>query len=232
KKNIPVPKVINTGRLDNNSFLLLEFIDNNPSNHNGYGQLGEIIGSMHQNHHFLNLFGFSHDFKGGVIEFSNNWTSSWKHLFVKNRLDKLCSEIYKYRLFSYSDVLLYEDVRRVILKTLSYHKSQPSLLHGDLWKGNLLFSNNKPILCDPVCLYGDREFDLGYTLALGKFPIEFYQEYNKVYPLSIGYEKRIEFYKLYVFMVHLFAVGFEFYNKVKYTMYNILNKHGADFLQE
>ena len=46
-----------------------------------------------------------------------------------------------------------------MLKSLYYHQSSPSLLHGDLWKGNILFQKNgDPILCDPVCLYGDREF--------------------------------------------------------------------------
>lgn len=106
-------------------------------------------------------------------------------LFIKSRMDKLCSEIYKKRLFSISDLLLYEDIRKIMLKSLYYHQSSPSLLHGDLWKGNILFKNGDPILCDPVCLYGDREFDIGYTLALEKFPLDFYQEYNNIYPLCV-----------------------------------------------
>lgn len=70
---------------------------------------------MHKNINSLNLFGFSHNFNGGTIEFTNKWTSSWGDLFIKSRMDKLCSEIYKKRLFSISDLLLYEDIRKMVL---------------------------------------------------------------------------------------------------------------------
>lgn len=32
-------------------------------------------------------------------------------------------------------------------------------------------------------------------------------------------------------MIHLFAIGTDFYDKVKDTMYNILNNYGVDFIK-
>ncbi|HAR4953648.1 TPA: fructosamine kinase family protein [Staphylococcus aureus] len=142
-KNIPVPQIINKGELDNNSFLLLEFIENGHAYPESYRKLGKIVANMHKNINSLNLFGFSHNFNGGTIEFTNKWTSSWGDLFIKSRMDKLCSEIYKKRLFSISDLLLYEDIRKIMLKSLYYHQSSPSLLHGDLWKGNMVLLQSK-----------------------------------------------------------------------------------------
>jgi protein-ribulosamine 3-kinase len=38
---------------------------------------------------------------------------------------------------------------------------KPVLLHGDMWHGNVSIDNqtNKPMLYDPGCLYGHREYE-------------------------------------------------------------------------
>lgn len=48
-KNIPVPQIINKGELDNNSFLLLEFIENGHAYPESYRKLGKIVANMHKN---------------------------------------------------------------------------------------------------------------------------------------------------------------------------------------
>lgn len=62
-------------------------------------------------------------------------------------------------------------------------------------------------LFDPAPLYGDREFDIGITTVFGGFTSEFYDAYNKHYPLAKGASYRLEFYRLYLLMVHLLKFG-------------------------
>ncbi len=47
-QNIPVPQIINKGELDNNSFLLLEFIENGHAYPESYRKLGKIVANMHK----------------------------------------------------------------------------------------------------------------------------------------------------------------------------------------
>lgn len=113
----------------------------------------------------------------------------------------------------------------VISEELNNHSSEPSLLHGDLWSGNYMFlDDGRPALFDPSPLYGDREFDHGATTAFGGFGQEFYEAYNDVYPLDAGAELRVEFYKLYLLLVHLVKFGDVYLGSVNSTMKQILSK--------
>ena len=126
-------------------------------------------------------------------------------------------------LWSEDDATQYESVRAVIMEALEQHQSKPSLLHGDLWGGNYMFlTDGSPALFDPAPLYGDREFDLGITTVFGGFTDAFYDEYDKHYPLSEGATKRLEFYRLYLLMVHLVKFGDMYAGSVKRSMKQIL----------
>ena len=57
----------------------------------------------------------------------------------------------------------------------------------------IICSDGSPALFDPAPFYGDREFDLGITTVFGGFTREFYDEYEKHYPLGKGSRKRLDF---------------------------------------
>lgn len=87
----------------------------------------------------------------------------------------------------------------------------PSLLHGDLWSGNVgATAERQPILVDPACWYGHAEFDLALSHLFGRFGPPFYEAYFEVLPRAPGYEERQEVYLLY-------------------HMLNQANLHGAGF---
>src|SRR5690242_12888330 len=68
-------------------------------------------------------------------------------------------------------------------KFFKNHKPAPSLLHGDLWNGNVGFTADGPVIFDPAVYYGDREADLAMTELFGGFPAEFYGAYSALLPL-------------------------------------------------
>ena len=52
----------------------------------------------------------------------------------------------------------------------------PSLIHGDLWSGNIGTDiHNKPRLFDPSLYYGDYEADIAMTELFGGFDQKFYE---------------------------------------------------------
>ena len=84
----------------------------------------------------------------------------------------------------------------------------PSLLHGDLWRGNAGFDlSGNPVLYDPAVYYGDRETDLAMTELFGGFPKDFYSAYDEAFPLDPGYARRRPLYNLYHVLNHCNMFG-------------------------
>ncbi|EEJ71840.1 fructosamine kinase family protein [Lactobacillus ultunensis] len=102
------------------------------------------------------------------------------------------------------------ELGKMVAKFSDYYaknKVEPSLCHGDLWWGNVMFANNQPYLIDPDAVYADREFDLAMTTVFGGFNEEFYVAYDKTYPLKSGFEKRLNWYRFYYLCMHLDLFG-------------------------
>ena len=83
-----------------------------------------------------------------------------------------------------------------------------SLLHGDLWGGNVAFDERgRPVIFDPATYFGDRETDLAMTELFGGLGSDFYQAYRATWPLDAGYERRRDLYQLYHILNHLNLFG-------------------------
>jgi fructosamine-3-kinase len=83
-----------------------------------------------------------------------------------------------------------------------------SLLHGDLWSGNVAADETgAPIIFDPAPYYGHREADLAMTRMFGGFTEGFYEAYAEAYPLVDGWRGRLDFYMLYHVLNHLVLFG-------------------------
>ena len=85
----------------------------------------------------------------------------------------------------------------------------PSLLHGDLWSGNVLaVAGGEPALIDPAPYDGHREVDLAMSELFGGFDADFYAAYQRGWPLQPGYhELRRDVYQLYYLLVHVNLFG-------------------------
>ncbi|MDM7864455.1 fructosamine kinase family protein [Staphylococcus borealis] len=218
---ITAPRVINSGEINGDAFLILSYLDEGTSG--SQRELGQLVAKMHSQQQQDGQFGFDLPYEGGDISFDNSWSESWVEIFVERRMDHLRDELMRKGLWNAEDNKVYEQVRTVMVNELEDHHSKPSLLHGDLWGGNYMFlTDGRPALFDPAPFYGDREFDLGITTVFGGFTQAFYDEYEKHYPLGKGARKRLEFYRLYLFMVHLLKFGGMYASSVNRSMDEIL----------
>lgn len=221
--HINAPRVIDSGEIHGDAYLLLTFLQEGVTG--SQRELGQLVAKMHSQQQQDQKFGFDLPYEGGNISFDNSWTNEWVTLFVEHRLDHLKDELYYQGLWTDEDVRRYNQVRAVIVDKLEQHNSKASLLHGDLWAGNFMFlEDGTPALFDPAPLYGDREFDIGITTVFGGFTQAFYDEYNQHYPLAHGAETRIEFYRLYLLMVHLLKFGSMYDHSVNRSMEKILTE--------
>lgn len=218
---INAPRVIESGVIEGDAYLILSYLQEGVSG--SQQQLGELVAKLHSKHEPNQRFGFDLPYQGGDITFNNTWSDSWITIFVEKRLDHLKDTLLKTGQWTEEDANSYAQVRATIVEELSMHKSKPSLLHGDLWGGNYMFlEDGSPALFDPAPLYGDREFDLGITTVFGGFTDDFYETYAQHYPLAKGAEKRLEYYRLYLLMVHLVKFGGIYERSVDQSINKIL----------
>ncbi|MCU5745390.1 fructosamine kinase family protein [Staphylococcus sp. SQ8-PEA] len=219
---ITAPRVISSGQINSDAYLLLSYLEE--GGRGDQRELAKLVAKMHSHHQPDGKFGFELPHEGGDHSFDNDWCDTWSELFINQRMDVLCDNLIANGEWTEADRDTYQAVRDVMVQALASHTSKPSLLHGDMWGGNHMFlTDGQPALFDPSPLYGDREFDIGITKAFGAFSNDFYEAYHQSYPLSKGAELRIEFYKLYILMVHLLKFGGMYRGSVDRSMNKILN---------
>ncbi len=101
-----------------------------------------------------------------------------------------------------------------------------SLLHGDLWSGNVLTDRQgEPVLVDPAVYRGHREVDLAMMELFGGFDGGVIEEYLGAAPLADGYlEFRRDLYQLYPLLVHVNLFGTAYTGGVRERVGRLLDK--------
>ncbi|MFC6288673.1 fructosamine kinase family protein [Levilactobacillus angrenensis] len=200
---VNVPDVLATGNIDGDAYLVLEFLE---TGHGSQYELGQAVARVHRI--TAPQFGFDQDNLVGKLPKHNDWQADWTTFYLNQRLDPLVKRAQEHHLWNVNRQAAYDRVRQHIVTENQGRKIVPSLLHGDLWSGNYLFTaDGTPTLIDPDVLYGDREFDIAMTTIFGGFTADFYRGYQDAYPFDPGYTDRLAHYQLYYLLAHLNLFG-------------------------
>ncbi|MDX3773532.1 fructosamine kinase family protein [Chromatiaceae bacterium AAb-1] len=194
---IRVPEVICYGQTIDKAFLVLEYLPLTEESPAGWITLAEQLAQLHTRTEQA-MYGFDWDNMLGRTRQPNTWQGNWSTFFSEQRIGWLLQLLLEQGFgFGKIDYLVEQTRQR-----LHHHQPLPSLLHGDLWRGNVGFIANTPVIYDPACYFGDRETDIAFTGLFGRFPESFYQHYQTVNPLPDGYVQRQELYNLYHVLNH------------------------------
>lgn len=208
---LSVPEVILCSGAGEREFLVLEWIEQGPQPRNFFSELGAGLAYLHKSDspdHAGVGFGWKQDnFLGSNLQ-PNQPTTDWCQFFAEHRLRyqlQLAQEKQSGTPELYNQVSWICEHLHVLVGEIPI---EASLLHGDLWNGNFVCSQEgAPVIFDPAAYRGHREADLAMPLIFGGFSVEFWKAYEEVWPLEPGFEERVELYKLYHYLNHLNLFG-------------------------
>jgi protein-ribulosamine 3-kinase len=211
-KTIATPTVIDCGKYQKSSYLIMEFVESKSPSSLDFENLGSKLGELHLNS--SNVFGLNQNNFIGSLPQSNKQNTSWVKFYTNERLLPQLQLAKQKGLLSNnecpSEKIISEKLENLFLDV------KPSLLHGDLWSGNYMISKEgTPYLIDPAIYYGDYEVDLAMSKLFGGFGESFYRAHSKYFPVTQKTSSRIEIYQLYYLMVHLNLFGKSYYDSVK-----------------
>lgn len=200
---VAVPDVVSVSEEE----LVLPAIDSRPATPALMAALGEALAGIHRIRQ--PSYGFGSDNYIGLSPQKNRWTDDWGEFFVADRLGYQVGRIESTKVRAEFHGVLEARERRLV-SFLNSQCEHPSLLHGDLWSGNVLFDDRRAWLIDPAVYYGDRETDLAMTEFFGGFSPEFYSAYDRVCPITPEYPTKRAIYNLYHALNHynLFGSGY------------------------
>ncbi len=205
------------------SFLLLDFVELGDINESFWERFANNLVNMHKadTSIFINkedldknlIYGFYEDNYIGHTKQINTPKSNWIDFFRENRLDyqfKMAESHFEKDDFAKITKLLDK------LENFLVEPKKPSLLHGDLWAGNVMCDKvSDAMIIDPACYVGNPEADIAMTELFGGFSGRFYEEYKKSGLLQEGYSERRDLYNLYHLLNHLNMFGKSYLSAVK-----------------
>ncbi|WP_024804881.1 fructosamine kinase family protein [Nocardia sp. BMG51109] len=101
-------------------------------------------------------------------------------------------------------------IERVIaeIDALAGEPEPPGRIHGDLWSGNLLWTDRGVKVIDPAAHGGHRETDLAMLALFGTPHLDrILAAYQEAAPLKPGWRQRIPLHQLYPLLVHVVLFG-------------------------
>ena len=195
------PSIVN----HNERFLIMSFINNddNQPNKTNDDLLNAII-SIHSKK--SENYGFSFDTQIGGLKQINSCSNNWLEFYRDKRLTYIFNLINKNQPM---DKTINAKIDLLIKKIDNFIPNKPisSLLHGDLWEGNILFKNKKFVgFIDPGSFYGHNELEVSYLRWFNpKFIDEnFLDKYNDHIKIDKYYLEYEPIYQLYYSLLNVY----------------------------
>ena len=190
---IPAPAV----EAEHDGVMLIEHVD-----HDGlfsaraWADIGAVVARLHAS--LGDSYGWPVDHALGTVQLDNRPSTDWPSFWGEQRLVATATLL---------DRPWRERVARLAARIgdLLPADPPPSLLHGDLWTGNILVAGGRlAALIDPACYHGDAEVDLAMLTLFDTPPDDFREAYGELAP---GWEERRPIYQLFPALVHLRLFG-------------------------
>jgi fructosamine-3-kinase len=213
KTELPVPEVYHSSE----KLLLMEFVEGGSDLSGAQEHAAELLAGLHSV--TADAYGLERDTLIGSLPQPNPWTSSWVEFFREQRLLYLAAVAHEAGRLPAD---LYRRIENLApgLEEFLGEPGEPSLVHGDVWVGNVLAKGGRmTAFLDPAIYYADPEIELAYIILFGTFDEKFFRRYAEIQPIKPGFfEERCYLYNLYPLLVHVYFFGGHYVSSVESTL--------------
>ena len=218
---LAVPTTVDVGSASGTAYLALGWVALSSRTGSAERRLGAALAEQHRV--TAARFGWHRDNTIGATPQRNTQRSSWTEFLRRDRLGfqlDLAAGRGLPRRELEGGLRVLERLERFFPQG----EPAPSLLHGDLWSGNWgADAAGTPYVFDPAVYYGDREADLAMTRLFGGFGEAFYAAYEEAWPLTDGWEERVDLYNLYHLLNHFNLFGSGYLGQVAASIARVLD---------
>ena len=212
--DLPVPRVL----FEADRLLIIEHL---PSRSGFTGDAQHHAASLLAALHGVTAaeYGLERDTLIGGLHQPNPQAKSWIEFFRDQRLLYMGAEAQRAGRLPKSFTGRLENLAANLDRWLT-EGGPPSLIHGDMWSGNVLCAAGRISgFIDPAIYYADPEIELAFSTLFGTFDAPFFERYQELRPIADGFfEERRELYNLYPLLVHVRLFGGSYVNSVDGTL--------------
>ncbi len=189
----------------NDNYLIMSFIDNNSLKPKGISSsFLNIVTTIHNKK--SDLYGFDFDTQIGGLKQINIKSNNWLNFYKEYRLG------YIYEIINTANKMDDSINKKIELLLNNLENRIPknpkvSLLHGDLWEGNILFKDKQLVgLIDPGSFYGHNELEVAYLRWFNPSFLgnNFLKKYNEIIKIDSEYLDYEPIYQLYYSLLNVY----------------------------
>jgi fructosamine-3-kinase len=211
---LPVPAVLH----GTETLLLMEYVETSGGlDTDAQSHAAELLAALHGIG--AEAFGFERDTVIGPLPQPNPRSERWGDFFRDHRLLHMGRvALERGRL----PAAVFADLERFCARIERYigEPAAPSLIHGDMWGGNVLTHGGRiAAFVDPAIYHADAEIELAFSTLFSTFGRPFFDRYRELRPIDPGFfEARRDIYNLYPLLVHTALFGGHYASAVARTL--------------
>ena len=214
--DLPVPGVV----LARPDLLAMEFVETAPATPRADLHAADCLAALHDIAPPTGRFGFGFDTLIGGLHQPNAESASWLAFFRDRRLLAMAHAAHDAGRLPARVLTRLETLGARLDRWIDDASASASLIHGDVWGGNVLTSGDRvAAFIDPAIYHADAEIELAFTTLFSTFSPAFYDRYAERRPIAEGFfEQRRDLYNLYPLLVHVRLFGGSYVASVENTL--------------
>jgi fructosamine-3-kinase len=214
RSRLPVPGVLHASE----NLLLLDYIQSGDAlEASAQYHAAELLADLHGI--TAANFGLERDTVIGGLSQPNLRSPSWIDFFRDQRLFYMARRALDEGSLS---AALFARIEKLAgnLDQFLIEPDAASLIHGDMWGGNVLCCKGRVAgLVDPAIYYADPEIELAFSTLFSTFDDSFFARYGELRSIRPGFfETRRDLYNLYPLLLHVRLFGGGYVAQVANTL--------------